>query len=383
MPVARRAPARALWALPAAYLLFVAAEFAVMTDRVLALTAAGASALTVGALGTALWTGILLAAWAAHHAVQRVGSARVLIGGVALALVATGVLGTGAGLPRWLAAAGALGLGGGLVWVAGEAWLAEEAPPQRRGLLVGAFETSVGVGMMVGPALVPLARRLDWPLPLLCVALMAAALAAVASLARQAPAAGHAGPERETASAPAPWPLFGVAALGGVLESGVSALLPSVAMRTGFGADAAALLGAVIGAGSALLQPPAGHLADRHGTWRTLLGAWAAVAVTTLALAWRSADAGLLLWVAGFVLGGAGGAVYTLAVIELGHRLRGALLVRAIGSLVIAYAAGTALGPVVGGALFDAQGLRGLALALAALAVAGGAWTAGRLRSPG
>ena len=56
----------------------------------------------------------------------------------------------------WLAAAAVMGVGGGLVWVSGEAWLAEAAPRERRGLLIGLFETSVGLGMLAGPALLPL-----------------------------------------------------------------------------------------------------------------------------------------------------------------------------------------------------------------------------------
>ena len=375
-----RDAAVALWLLPAVYFVFVGAEFALMTHLAIDFTAAGRPAWQVGALGTALWSGILLAALAAHRAVARAGSARVLVGGVALALGATLGVALTDGPLAWSAGAAVMGLGSGLVWVAGESWLAEAAPPDRRGLLVGWFETAVGLGMMVGPALVPLARLFAWPLPALCAGLMTLALAAVGTLwaaglappvANAADAGAHAGPGLA--------PLLGVALLGGVMESGVSALLPSVAMRIGFGADAAALLGTVIGAGSALLQPPAGHLADRCGTRPALLAAWAIVCATTLALAAHGDAASGLLWVAGFVMGGAGGAVYTLVVVEFGQRLRGAALVRAVGALVIAYAAGTALGPVAGGALFDVAGLRGLALALALLAAGGFVWTAARL----
>jgi predicted MFS family arabinose efflux permease len=78
-----------------------------------------------------------------------------------------------------------------------------------------------------------------------------------------------------------------------------------------------------------------------------------------------------VLWAAGFALGGAGGAVYTLTIIELGHRLAGPALVQAIGLLVTAYALGTAIGPAAGGAVFDAWGLAGLGLALLATAALG------------
>jgi MFS family permease len=177
-------------------------------------------------------------------------------------------------------------------------------------------------------------------------------------------------------------PLAALAAVSGLMESGVSALLPSISMRMGFGVDAAAWLGTCIGAGSALLQPPAGHLADRwHVRGATLL-AWAVVLVATSVLWATAAEPGVWLWLVGFALGGMGGAVYTLLIVELGHRLAGPALVKAISVLVVAYAAGTAAGPALGGALFDAAGLRGLAAALLGVAVLGTAVTWRVLHAP-
>jgi hypothetical protein len=88
-----------------------------------------------------------------------------------------------------------------------------------------------------------------------------------------------------------------------------------------------------------------------------------------------------VMWAVGFTLGGVGGAVYTLLIVELGHRLAGAALVRAIGALVTAYAAGTAAGPTLGGWLFDAGGLPALAGALLLLSAAGLALTPRALRA--
>jgi predicted MFS family arabinose efflux permease len=71
-------------------------------------------------------------------------------------------------------------------------------------------------------------------------------------------------------------------------------------------------------------------------------------------------------------------------VIELGHRLVGSSLVKAMGLLVTAYTAGTAGGPVLGGWLFDLAGLQGLAavMTLCGLAGAGLAWRALGRRQP-
>lgn len=388
-----------LGVIPAVYFVFVAAELGLMTHLALQATAQGRSALQVGLLATALWGGILVASSLAHAAVQRLGHARVFVGATAVASAVTLAMALHTGLAGWLAGAFVLGLCGGWVWVSGEAWLAEAAPPAQRGLLVGLFETAVGLGLMAGPALVPLTRMLGLPTALACAGLMALALAVSAVLLRvepPAPAPEPAAPADAGAAAtppttpPVPAPrafvqgLLAVALLSGLMEGGVSALMPSIAMRLGETLDSAAWLGAVIGAGSALMQPPAGHLADRFGVRRITLGAWAVVLLANAVLLLAAAGSAAVvpvMWAVGFTLGGVGGAVYTLLIVELGHRLAGAALVRAIGGLVTAYAAGTAAGPTLGGWLFDAGGLPILAGALLLLSAAGLALTPRALRA--
>jgi MFS family permease len=214
------------------------------------------------------------------------------------------------------------------------------------------------------------------------VALLAAALLVSLRLLREpAPGQPEAPDAADAPDAAAPalaWrrlalPLAPVAVLGGLMESGVSAMLPSISMRVGFDIATAAWLGAVIGAGSALLQSPFGALADRFGLRRTMALAWALILLATAALLLGAAQPQHVLWGVGFVLGGVGGAVYTLIVIELSHRLAGGALVKAMGLLVTAYTGGTVGGPVLGGWLFDAAGLHGLALALLACGLLGAA----------
>lgn len=396
-PVPPRAPraTAVLWLIPAIYFTFVGSEFAAITHLALQATAAGRSALAVGLLAAALWAGILMASTQAHRAVQRFGHGRVFVAAVALSLGAMLTLPWHSQHALWCAALAVLGLGGGLVWVAGEAWLAEEAPPERRGVFVGLFEFAVGLGLMAGPALVALTHRLQGPTLWVSAALMALTLA-LSLLLLRAPPPGQREDDLQplpTPASPGPapidWlkvagPMLAVASVSGLMESGVSALLPSVAMRLGFDLPAAALLGTVIGAGSALLQPPMGHLADRYGVRRITLAAWLGVLLanaTLLAMATQPATVAWVLWGVGFTLGGLGGAVYTLMIVELGHQLRGPALVKAISALVVAYALGTVSGPVLGGAVFDAGGLQALSGLLLAVGLLGLSITAAALRS--
>ena len=375
--------AATLWLIPGVYFLFVAAEFVVLTQLALTLTAQGASAFAVGALASAFWGGIFVASTAAHAVVQRLGHARCFLVAMAASALAVASLLPHDAYAGWLAAAAVMGLGGGLVWVSGEAWLAEAAPRERRGLLIGLFETSVGLGMLAGPALLPLSL---WagvsPLAVALVLMAAGFICAWPLLYVAEPAvdahAAAADDDLRNAWRAFAMPLVAVAAASGLMESGTSSLLPSISMRLGFALDTAAWLGAFIGAGSALMQAPFGALADRIGLGRAMALAWTLVLGATLSLwIWAGAPQ-QVLWPVGFVLGGVGGAVYTLVVIELGHRLVGSGLVRAMGLLVTAYTAGTAGGPALGGWLFDRAGLPGLAavMTLCGLAGAGLAWRA-------
>ncbi len=382
---------RVLWLVPAVYFLFVASEFVALTQIAFTLTQRGLSAFLVGLVASAFWVGILLASLVAHFVVKRAGFAGSFIGACALSFAAVVSLGLHDSYAGWTAGVLVLGWAGGLVWVTGESWLAEAAPAERRGFFVGLFETSVGLGMVSGPALMLLAQKLQWPVFGVAAGLMAACLLASLAL-RHTPGGAASTPSADSVRSepdlehlskrPLAWrrmaqPLAWVAVLGGLLESGSSALLPGVSLRVGFDVTSAAALGALIGAGSALLQAPFGLLADRIGLRRAMAFTWGLLLLTTAGFVLGAAHPQQVLWVVGFVLGGVGGAVYTLVVIELGHRLSGPDLVKAMALLVTAYTGGTTIGPSLGGALFDVAGLLGLACALLGFCVLG-AWAGWR-----
>jgi MFS family permease len=176
---------------------------------------------------------------------------------------------------------------------------------------------------------------------------------------------------RTASAASASLPLIAIAGVAGLLESGSSALFPPLSTKLGFSVGEAAALGAVVGAGSALMQAPFGILADRVGVGRALLAAWTILVVATGALALQSAAPQGMLWPVAFAMGGVGGAVYTLIVIALGNRLTGGALIQAMGWLVVAYALGSVSGPLIGGAIFDLAGFPALALTFVGACIVG------------
>lgn len=358
--------------IPLIYFLFVTGEFLTLTAVTLSLTETGYSAFAVGSGISALWLGLFTTSLLAHRIAGRFGLAGAFCGASLLAPIPLVVIYLVPSYPIFLLGALGLGLAGGIIWVTGESWLVASVPADRRGLYVGLFETSVGLGMVCGPLLLAGVLRLELPpLPFGIGLTTLAALSALPLLKLPATAATKM-PSKGAVPLRATSAIFIIAALSGLMESGTSGLLPTVSVRLGASVEAAALLGTVIGVGSAALQLPAGAMADRFGSSRLILGCWMVLAALGLLLLGTADAPGLALWIAGFGFGGAGGAVYTALVIDLGHRLSGPALVRAMGKTVTSYTAGTMIGPALGGLLFDLGGLPALAGAITLGALAGG-----------
>ena len=384
------------WAIPLMFLLFLAGEFLALIHIGLVLAERGMTAFGIGLVSSALWAGILVACLRSARWAAQAGSATVLIRAAGLGAIVMALTALHDWYAVWILGAFVLGLTNGAIWVVGEAWLAQAASPERRGLLVGLFETAVGIGMLTGPLLLPVSLTLGIPPLGLAAALMGlgyiaalplSAMPPVTPAAHHAASAGHApvtvkagagvgvgvvGVAARTASAAsASLPLIAIAGVAGLLESGSSALFPPLSTKLGFSVGEAAALGAVVGAGSALMQAPFGILADRVGVGRALLAAWTILVVATGALALQSAAPQGMLWPVAFAMGGVGGAVYTLIVIALGNRLTGGALIQAMGWLVVAYALGSVSGPLIGGAIFDLSGFPALALTFVGACIVG------------
>jgi MFS family permease len=148
------------------------------------------------------------------------------------------------------------------------------------------------------------------------------------------------------------------------------------------GAAASALLVSASGLGSALMMLPAGLLADRpslqqrhggeHGARVVILHACALVTLLATVLIPFVAGAPWLAAAVAFVWGGAGGSLYTLAMIDIGSREEGITLVNSTAVLVLSYTLGGVLAPALGAAMLDWAPVVGFPALL--LAVAGPGW---------
>ena len=261
----------------------------------------------------------------------------------------------------WFALELMAGIAGGLRWVLAEAFIAEFAPPGQTGRFIGAYATMVGLTFVIGPALLAWVGTESAAALWLVIGLLAIGLAWTALIPRLPP--DH---DSHTARvglhglwlAVRAYPVIMLAGfLGGFFELGLASILPLYGLTLGLGASAAALLVSVSGMGGTLMALPAGMLADRFASpakgRRTMMAAFAAlIFLSTCASPWVAQNT-WLIWLLAGIWGAAGGALYTLAMVDIGAREKGMTLVNSTAVLVLAYTLGGLIASSASGALLD------------------------------
>lgn len=336
---------------------------------ILRLTELGAPTALIGLFAASAWVGILLVTPFASALTRALGRRPTLWLSGAVPVLA----GIGYGLPLegtaalvlWFALKVLAGMASGLRWVLAEAIVAEFSTPGQRGRNVGLFETMVGTTFVIGPMLLAAVGPSSMTALWLSIALLAVGLGwafFIPALPAEPDAHdAHVGWRGVWTALRAHPVIMAAGFCGGFFESGLTAILPLYGLALGLGAAAAALLVSASGLGSTVLMLPAGVLADRLGRQsgrrggaggaRLQLMRLSAVITlaATLAIPWV-ADTPWLAWPVAFLWGGAGGCLYTLAMIDIGARERGVTLVNSTAVLVMAYTLGGVLAPSLAGA---------------------------------
>ncbi len=273
------------------------------------------------------------------------------------------------------------GAAGGLRWVMAEAFIAEFAPPGKTGRYIGAYATMVGCTLVIGPTLLAWVGPDDGHALKLVIALLITGLAWTALIPPLPPDHDHHsagiglnGLMRAIRAQPV---IMLAGFVGGFFEVGLGSILPLYGLTLGLGTGAAALLVSVSGLGGTLAALPVGMLADRFKSpaqgRRTLMAVCAGlIFLSTCASPWVGQHHGLI-WPMAFIWGGAGGALYTLSMTDIGAREKGLTLVNATAVLVLTYTLGGLVASSISGAMLEASfalGFPALLMAVAAVSLA-------------
>lgn len=313
----------------------------------------------------------------------RFGIGRVYLLGMALESVCTmgyiAFMDSPNAFAWWCASAVAGGIGAAAVWNATEALLAEHAPANQRGRVMGLYQTALGAALAAGPFVPAL---LGWePKTTLAAAVLVqfAALGIALRLKLTQAAHTHA-PEEGRRQIGSTWQavrfvpaLVLIAFAGGVFEAGLSSISAAHGAELGLSlAQASSIVGA-LGLGSFVFQFPAGLAADRFAPQRVFGVAGALLLIGSLAFV-ASGRHTWLLYATAVIWGGVGGALYTLTMIRVAHHFDARMGAQAVASgtaaMITGYTLGGALGPLVSGTALQWGGAWGLSLWLAALSCA-------------
>jgi MFS family permease len=355
----------------------------------LMLSRAGVSSSVAGLFAATTWLGVFIITPFASHLTRRLGRRPTMwLASTAPLLSALGFMWTDA-LWLWFALELLAGVAGGLRWVLAEAFIAEFAPPQHIGRTIGTYATMVGLTFVVGPALLATVGTQSPHALWVVIGLLALGLAWTALLPPLSPDHDQHHAQvglRGLWQAVRAHPVIMLAGfVGGFFELGLASTLPLFGLLLGLSASASALLVAVSGAGGTLLALPAGQLADRFASpaqgRRRLMSVLAALIVlSTGAGFWVSGHA-WLVWPMVAIWGAGGGALYTLAMIDIGAREKGITLVNSTSVLVLTYTLGGLVASSTSGWLMDKSPQLGLPALLLAVAAIG--WWALRHQTAG
>jgi MFS family permease len=332
----------------------------------LRLNASGYSVTVLGIVAAAPWLAVLLLSQripkllARHHYIPVNATAlAVSAAAVAVILFATH--------PVVIFAANfCLGLGLILRWIACDSWIIDLAPDALRGRAIGIHETLMGCGIAAGPLIIALFGSQSAAPLVACLGLLFVATYALFSVGGSATPTAEDSP---TARSLRYLSLMALAAFSaGFIETSSVSFLPVLSLHSHWPIASTLALG-VFTVGGTLLQMPIGWMADALG-YRAAQLITAGVIVTSAASFILLGHHFVPLLLTLFVLGGAAGAMNTLAVIEAGSSVAASLICAAASRVALAYTVGSIIGPPTVGFLVAMLGPASFPFAFATIGLA-------------
>lgn len=266
-----------------------------------------------------------------------------------------------------------------VLFVLSEYWINASAPPEKRGLVLGIYSTSLSLGFALGPWLFSKIGSAGGLPFFVGFGIIMLAIIPVLLAWRDSPdfEEGEHVPFLPFIFA-VPTATMAVFVFGAV-ETGGFALFPVFGARLGYPEAEGALLLTMIGLGNVLLQIPLGIVSDRIADRRKLLlfcavtGLIGMIALPHLMQQWYLMAGVLFLW------GGVVAGLYTVGLAHLGAQLTGRELASANAAFVFCYAIGMLAGPQAVGVGMDALGPTGFPLTLGIFFAAYALFAAGRM----
>jgi len=300
---------------------------------------------------------------------RRFGAARTVLASAFIGAAILGAIGWSYSLAPWFPLRFMLGVAVLPLYIVSEVWIIELAPPALRGRVLGIYTSVISAGFALGPFTLLLTGTEGYAPFLTGVAAFLACGATLLALRRRLPGIDHRGEKASlwTFAPLEPLLLCAVYATA-VLEQVSLSLLPVYGLSHGSSSATMSALIAVLIAGNVALQAPLGLAAERWPVRRVFAGCAALAALGALLIPVTIETP--LIWPVIFVWGAACFGLYTLALVDLGARYTGSMLVAGNAAFALMWGLGGITGPSATGALMNALGVEAMPVALGLLCIA-------------
>ncbi len=336
----------------------------------LLLLAAGADAREIGTVTSCFAVGFIIGTLTLGNLVRRVGHRATFAAMTGLAMLAALAMTTLHGAVAWAVLRGCLGIAHAGFCIVVESWLNSYATNRSRGKIFSAYMLVNWAGTMVGPLAISGFSASPFLLVAAAIGLLVGVPPLLLSKARPPPP-----PSARRMGLRGLWVISPVGlaccATAGLCNGVLYALSPVPLAARGFDQSSIALFLFGLNVAGMAIQLPLGLLADRFGRRAVVVTALGIGTVLGLLLHGATLPGwGLFIALAGMAMTSSG--MYGLGSGQTNDRLAelsqgGGDTVAASGGLLLAWAIGAAIGPMLAGVTMDAAGASAMFLYLSAV----------------
>lgn len=295
---------------------------------------------------------------------NRFGAGRFAVGCALIAGTTLALIGWQQNLWLWFPLRFLLGFFANPLYVISETWLLAVTPAAKRGRIMGVYTSMISAGFAMGPLTLALVGTEGWPPFIVGVAaFVLCAISLVAVLGRLPVISGDHGTSVLAFARLAPLLLLAVFTAA-AFEQILMSLISVYGTAYGSAEERMSLLLTVFIAGNIALQIPFGAIAERIGALNMMLicavgglaGAFLLPVLFTTPLIWPLA----------FFWGAVAFGIYTMALVRLGERFSGSMLITGNSAFALFWGIGGIIGPPAAGSAMSQIGAPGLPLTLGA-----------------
>ena len=304
----------------------------------LILESLGVSAMMIGLSSASQTIAVFAVLPLAPWLMARFGTVPLIACSIATIIVALVLLPAFPNVYAWFPIRFLLGAGIEVLFIACDVWVNQVAEEKTRGRVIGVYGFALSAGFAGGPLIINMTGIEGWAPFLIGIAIIVLAAIPLFWARGLVPMVeGH--PTGRLAYFLRIAPTLMIAAvMYGFVDSTVLSFLPIFGLGYGFDQSTVVTMVTVVMVGSVISQLPIGWLADHVGGRLMIIGC-AVLTMVSCALLPFVMDMPLALWSALLVMGGALGGFYTIGMVMIGRRFKGADLVAVDAMLAVVVAA--------------------------------------------